>query len=78
MCYDFQMNKPSKITRARRLTARKRLEEAAHLQAIERNPLDAEDRAMFAMFEREGWDHDRRRAHIVEQALRARGLDAAE
>lgn len=76
--YDFQMNEPSKITRARRLSARKRLDEAAHLQAIEGNPLDAEDRAMFAMFEREGWDHEQRRAYILDQAIKARGLDAAE
>ena len=34
------------------------------LQEIEGNPLDAEDIAMFEMFEREGWDHERRAAHI--------------
>jgi hypothetical protein len=36
-----------------------------NLQAIEGNPLDAEDIAMFEMFEREGWSHERRRAHIL-------------
>ena len=38
--------------------------EAMNLQAIEGNPLDAEDIAMFEMFEREGWTHEQRRAHI--------------
>jgi hypothetical protein len=35
-----------------------------HLNAIESNPLDATDIAMFEMFEREGWSHERRRAYI--------------
>jgi hypothetical protein len=34
--------------------ARERRLEAMHLQVIEGNPLDAEDIAMFEMFEREG------------------------
>jgi hypothetical protein len=38
--------------------------EAMNLQAIEGNPLDADDIAMFEMFEREGWTHDQRRDHI--------------
>jgi hypothetical protein len=46
-------------------TARERRLEAMHLQVIEGNPLDAEDVAMFEMFEREGWDHERRRAYIL-------------
>jgi len=41
------------------------LAEAAHLQAIEGNPLTAEEIAMFEMFEREGWSPERRRAHIL-------------
>jgi hypothetical protein len=48
--------------------ARERRLEAMHLQEIEGNPLDAEDIAMFEMFEREGWDHERRRAYILAQA----------
>ena len=48
--------------------ARKRRLEAMHLQVIEGNPLDEEDIAMFEMFEREGWDHERRRAYILERA----------
>ncbi|MBU6472885.1 MAG: hypothetical protein KGQ94_09535 [Alphaproteobacteria bacterium] len=38
---------------------------AMRLQEIECNPLSAEDVAMFEMFEREGWSHERRRAHIL-------------
>ena len=41
--------------------------EAMNLQAIEGNPLDAEDIAMFEMFEREGWDDERCRAYILER-----------
>ena len=39
--------------------------EAMNLQEIEGNPLDADDIAMFEMFEREGWDDDRCRAYIL-------------
>ena len=48
--------------------ARKRRLEAMHLQVIEGNPFDDEDIAMFEMFEREGWDHERRRAYILARA----------
>ncbi len=43
-------------------TVNGRLAEAVHLQAIEDNPLTAEETAMF---EREGWPPKRRRAHIA-------------
>ena len=36
-----------------------------NLQAIERNPLDAEDVTMFEMFEREGWSDEQCRAYIL-------------
>jgi hypothetical protein len=58
---------------ARRLTAnevavaRKRRLEGMVLQEIEGNPLDADDIAMFEMFEREGWDGDRCREYILAQ-----------
>jgi Fic family protein len=39
--------------------------EAMNLQAIEGNPLDAEDIAMFEMFEREGWNDERCRDYIL-------------
>ena len=45
----------------------RRLAEAIALQEIEGNPLDAEQIAMFEMFEREGWSHEQRRAHILER-----------
>ncbi len=52
-------------------TARERRLEAMHLQVIEGNPFDQEDIAMFEMFEREGWDHEWRRAYILAQAREA-------
>lgn len=45
--------------------ARKRQLEAMALQEIEGNPLDAEDIALFEMFERERWSHERRREHLL-------------
>ena len=56
--------------------ANDRLAEAAHLQAIEGNPLSAEEIAMFEMFEREGWSLERRRAHIARR-IEDRGRVAA-
>lgn len=54
------------------------LKEAVHLQALEGNPLDAEQAAMFEMFEREGWSNERRRGHIRKRALQRAGVSAAE
>ena len=42
-----------------------KLAEALHLQAVENNPLDAEDIALFERFEREGFTPDERRPHIL-------------
>jgi hypothetical protein len=53
--------------------ARERRLEAQHLQLIEGNPLDEEDIAMFEMFERERWSHERRLACILEKALALAG-----
>ncbi len=58
--------------------ARLRFEEAAHMQAVEGNPLTDEDLALFAMFEREGWSAERQRAYIVAEAQRASRPLAAE
>jgi len=44
-----------------------RLQEAQHLQTIEGNPLTEAELAMFAMFERENWPHERRRAYLLAQ-----------
>ena len=60
-----------------RMAGRERRLEAMHLQAIEGNPLDADQIAMFEMFEREGWSHERRRAYLLARAQRAT-LQAAE
>lgn len=59
-------------------TIRQRTLEAAHLQAIEGNPLDAEQLAMFEMFDREGWSPERQRAYILERARSAAAQQAAE
>jgi Fic family protein len=45
--------------------ARHRRMGAMRLQEIEGNPLSAADVAMFEMFEREAWPHDRRLAYIL-------------
>ena len=50
--------------------SRERRLAAARLQEIEGNPLDAEGLAMFEMFEREGWSHERRRACILAAAAK--------
>ena len=54
----------------------RRLVEAAHLQAIEGNPLSHDELAMFGMFEREGWSPEKRRAHIARR-FRGHGRVAA-
>jgi hypothetical protein len=57
-------NKPDREGLAAR---RLRRLEGMHLQAIAGNPLDADDLAMFEMFEREGWSDERCRAYILSQ-----------
>lgn len=57
---------------------RRRALEADHLQALEGNPLTEEDKALFDMFEREGWSFERRRAHIDKLARQELQPDAAE
>lgn len=52
--------------------------EALHMQAIEDNPLDVADKAMFEMFERKGWSPERRRAYILAQANADAMVPAAE
>ena len=46
--------------------ARRRGLEMEHLQEIEGNPLTAEEKAMFEMFDRERWSYERRRAYLLE------------
>lgn len=54
------------------------LREALHLQALEGNPLDAEQQALFDRTRREGWSDEECRAHLKARALRRAGLPAAE
>jgi hypothetical protein len=54
-----------RLSKAEVAKKRKLRLEAMNLQAIEGNPLDAEDIAMFEMFEREGWSDEQRHAHIT-------------
>lgn len=49
-----------------------------HLQALECNPLDAEQVAMFEMFDREGWSDERRRNYIRKRVLDRVGAPVAE
>jgi hypothetical protein len=67
---DIAEKKPSKADIAEQ---RKLRLEAMNLQAIEGNPLDAEDIAMFEMFEREGWSDERCRAYILARKPAPRG-----
>ena len=62
------LDKAKRLTQDEIAKARQRRLEAMNLQAIEGNPLDADDIAMFEMFEREGWSHERCIAYILEQA----------
>jgi hypothetical protein len=50
--------------------ARQRRLEAMKLQEIESNPLTGEEVAMFEMFERERWSHERCLEYILAQAQR--------
>lgn len=63
---------------AERFEAQQRRLRAAHLQAIEDNPLSADEIALFEMFEREGWSHDRRLRYLKDEAGSAAQTSAAE
>jgi len=55
-----------------------RRDEAMHLQRMEGNPFDAQDAALFEMFERKGWSYEQRRAFVIAQAKGRSVPDAAE
>ena len=59
-------------------TGKQILREAMHVQALEGNPLDADQVAMFEMFDREGWPDERRLAYIHNRILERIGVPAAE
>lgn len=50
--------------------ALKRHKQGMHIQEIEGNPLDAEDIAMFEMFHRERWSHEKCLAYIKDDIKR--------
>ena len=56
----------------------KRLAEAAHLQAVEGNPLQPHELTMFEKFEHEGRSPGERRAHIASQFEGRGNVAAAE
>lgn len=62
------MAETTRISHSDVASARKRRLAAMRLQEIENNPLSPEDVAMFEMFEREAWPHERRRAYILAKA----------
>ena len=57
-----------RLTPSQVAQARERRLVAMHLQEIEGNPLSPDDVAMFEMFEREAWPHERRGAFILAKA----------
>ena len=62
------MSNAAKLSPAEVEAARKRRIVAMHLQEIEGNPLTPEEVAMFEMFEREAWPHDKCLAYILAKA----------
>ena len=73
--YNGRMNNKNKTALGQ---LSKAVQTAAQLQEIENNPLDADDIAMFAMFERKGWSNKQRRAYILKQAKTEALAPAAE
>lgn len=71
------MNERNPLSPAEVEAARSRRLAAARLQQIEGDPLRAAEIAMFEMFERERWSHQRRRAYILAR-LKTPAADAAE
>ena len=61
------MSKAAKLSPAEVEAARAGRIDAMHMQEIEGNPLTPDEVAMFEMFEREAWPHERRRAYILAQ-----------
>lgn len=71
------MSKKDKtLSREQADEAKGRRRVATHLQELEDNPLDAEQIAMFEMFDRENWSHEQRLAHIRRRAEAAAKVDA--
>jgi hypothetical protein len=62
------MDDTPRLTPANVAQSRRRRLVAMRLQEIAGNPLTSEDVAMFEMFEREAWPHERRRAYLLAKA----------
>jgi len=58
-------------------TIRQRTLEAAHLQLIAGNPLDADDIAMFEMFDREGFSIEEQLTYVRESLEAVSGESSA-
>ncbi len=60
-----------------KLVSKIRRREMEHLQWIEGNPLDEEQKAMFEMFDREDWSHEKRRQYLLDrvEATKRKHLD---
>lgn len=71
-------NIENKLTDEQVAEAKLRRLEAMHTQEIEGNPLDAGDIAMFEMFEREKWSHEKCIEYITAQARGESVSKAAE
>ncbi len=71
-------NFENKLTDEQVAEAKLRRLEAMHMQEIEGNPLDADQIAMFEMFEREKWSHEKRLAYILAKARAKTVSEVAE
>lgn len=70
MKYTNAMAEEDRLSVSEVEAARERRLDAMHLQEIEGNPLTSDQVAMFEMFEREAWSHERRLAYILARATR--------
>ena len=58
------------------MTLNANLQDIAHLQEIEGNPLDADQIAMLERFEREGWSEEEQLAHLHARVAAAKAAAA--
>ena len=72
------MKEDVKLTPEEVALSRERRFEAMRLQEIEGNPLSAEDIAMFEMFERERWPHEKCLEYLRQQTKQRSKQFAAE
>jgi hypothetical protein len=76
LSYIYDMSANPKLAFRSSFQARSsRLRDALAVQAIEDNPLDGEQVAMFEMFERENWPHEKRRTYLMARASKSTQAD---